>query len=130
MDKKQNGRRRETAAAKPQESWAVQPGAGSEDAGAKEGYLMGGGGLTLRRRRWALERWGHRPAQKRLVQGGAKFREVWSGEATPEKGGLRGRRGLGEPPQRRRARGDAGSGEARSRRRAPGRRAAEEARSE
>lgn len=42
MDKKQNRRRRETAAAKPQESWAVQPGAGSEDAGAKEGYLMGG----------------------------------------------------------------------------------------
>lgn len=79
MDKKQNRRRRETAAAKPQESWAVQPGAGSEDAGAKEGYLMGGvpdgrgGGPTLRRRRWALGRWGHRPAQKRLVQGGAKF---------------------------------------------------------
>ena len=47
MDKRQNLRRRETTAEKPQEGGAVQPGSGSEGAQAQK-TVGGGGGNVMR----------------------------------------------------------------------------------
>ena len=101
MDKRQNLRRRETTAEKPQEGGAVQPGSGSEGAQAQKTV---GGGEGKRDERVGGS---HCAGTGALWRGGAigqlRRSRLWVGPSFE-------RRGLDELPQRRQAQREAGSG--------------------